>query len=80
MPNSIEISADSKSVLFKSIFSKRQIEIKKILKVETTPFNSSFITFKHEAGKFTLINSIDGLHELIHKIKEVNPNLKTKGC
>ena len=80
MPQSIEFNSDLHKVIFNSIFSKKEIETLKIRKIETTPINSAFITFRHDSGKLILINRIDGLHDLINEIKKVNPNIETKGC
>ena len=80
MPKSIEFNSELQKVIFNSIFSKKEIETLKIRKIETTPINSAFITFRHDSGKLILVNRIDGLHELINEIKKVNPNLETRGC
>lgn len=80
MPHSIMLSSDSLKLVFKSILSKKEIESMKIGEIEVTAISNAFITFKYDAGKLTLLNGIDGLHELITEIKKLNPNLKTKGC
>jgi predicted ABC-type exoprotein transport system permease subunit len=80
MPISVELSENSEIMIFNSLFSKKEIQTEKIIKVATTPINSAFITFKHETGKFTLLNRIDSLHELLNEIKNVNPKLETRGC
>ena len=80
MPQSIEFNSDLQKVIFNTIFSKKELETIKIRKIETSPINSVFITFRHESGKLTLINRIDGLHELINEIKKINPHIETRGC
>jgi hypothetical protein len=80
MPLSIELNSDLQRIIFNSIFSKKEIETLKIRRVDTTPINSAFITFRHESGKVVLLNRIDGLHELISEIKRVNDNIATRGC
>ena len=80
MPKSIEYNPDLKKLIFKSIFSKKEIDAQSVQKIKTTPINSAFITFLHESGRFILINRIDGVHEHINELKENNPNIEIKGC
>lgn len=80
MPQSIELNTDSQKMTFNSILSKKEIEIREIQNIKTTPINSAFITFRHKSGRLTLLNRIDGLHELINEIKKINPDLETRGC
>jgi len=80
MPKKIEYDQISQKIAFQSFFNKKEIEASSVLKVKTTFLNNAFITFYHKSGKFILVNSIDGLHELINEIKIANPNLETRGC
>ena len=74
------LSSDSRTLIFKSIISMKEIESWKISEIGVTAISNAFITFKYDAGKLILLNGIDGLHELITEIKKSNPDLKTKGC
>jgi hypothetical protein len=80
MPHSMTLNSDSGKIIFNSLISKKKVNIREIQKIKTSPINSAYITFRHKSGRLTLLNRIDGLHELINEIKKVNPNLETKGC
>ena len=80
MPYLISLKSETEQIIFKSLVTKKEVDIKEIRMIKTTPINSAFITFKLKSGRMTLLNSIDGLHELINEIKRVNPELETKGC
>lgn len=80
MPHTILLNADKQRLIFKSILSEKEIESKKINKIEITLISNAFIIIKYDDRKLTLLNGIDGLHELINEIKKANPDLETRGC
>lgn len=71
------MAKETNILVFKSIFSEREIRISDIVSIKTS-FGNGY--FRHTNGKVTMINRIDNLHELISEIKKTNKSLVTKGC
>jgi hypothetical protein len=74
-----KITIENEALTFKSIFSERTIEINS-LKMIKTNINNFLIFFKHTDGKISMLNRINGNHDLITEIKNKNPQIIIKGC
>ena len=63
-----------------SLLGKREIPCKEIQALRISPFYPSFLKIVTQKRNLTLLSHIDGLHELVHFIKEHNQELETRGC
>jgi hypothetical protein len=76
------ICAEGKErLVLHSLFRKRKILLSEIAAVRVSPFYQSYLRIVTSRKKtIPLLNHVDGLHDLIARIRRVNPDLKTKGC
>lgn len=64
-----------------SVLRKREIPLKEVQTIQVSPFYPSYLKIITSRKKtISMINHVTGLHELIGRIKKVNPELETKGC
>lgn len=69
------------SLVLHSLFKKRSILLREIAAVRVSPFYQSYLRIVTSRKKtIPLLNHVDGLHDLIARIRRVNPDLRTKGC
>lgn len=80
MPHRI-LCRGQESLYFFSLLRRREILLKEVVAIKSSPIYPSYIRFITSKKKtIPMINHVTGLHELIDRIKEVNPELVTKGC
>jgi hypothetical protein len=80
MPHRI-CAEGEESLVLHSLFKKRKILLSEIAAVRVSPFSQSYLRIvTSRKKKIPLLNHVDGLHDLIARIRRVNPDLKTKGC
>jgi len=66
---------------FRSILRKRTVSMEEIRGFRVSPVYPSFLRIQTTGRKtIPLVNHVTGLHELIGRVKQVNPDLQTKGC
>jgi len=70
---------ESGELIFKSLLPKRAFHAKDLISIKAR-FLSTSLYFKFKKGKVTVINGINGLSQLIWLVKDINPNVQTKGC
>lgn len=69
------------SLLFHSLFRTKKIKLSEIAAIRVSPFYQSYLRIVTSRKKtFPMLNHVDGLHDLIDRIKRANPDLETKGC
>lgn len=80
MPHRICLQAGD-SLAFHSLFRTRKIHCGEIASFRVSPIYQTYLKIV-PAGKGTIavLNHVDGLHDLIARIKRVNPDLETRGC
>ncbi len=71
---------ESGELIFKSLLSNRTFQAKDLESIKATFLSTYFLHFKFKKGKVSVINSVNGLSQLIWLIKGINPNIQTKGC
>jgi len=79
MPFETTLRADG-TLAFRGILGRAVINIHEIKSVEAAPFGGPYLYVKHQRGKITMQRDIDGLYELIGKLKSLNPGIAVKGC
>ena len=80
MPHRILIKGDS-TLDFISLFRHRTFAVDEVASIKVSPLYPSYLRIITSSRKnLTMINHIDGLHELIEVIKRGNPELETRGC
>lgn len=69
------------ALVFHSPFRRRKVLLGEIAALRVSPFYQSYLRIVTSGKKsIPMLNHVDGLHELIARIKRVNPDLKTRGC
>jgi hypothetical protein len=80
MPHRICLEGNESLVLH-SLFRTKKIPCSEIAALRVSRFYQSYLRIITSRKKtFPMLNHVDGLHDLIVRIKRVNPNLETKGC
>ena len=81
MPHRICLEGNDLLVLH-SLFRTKKIGCGQIVAFRVSPFYQSYLRIVTSGKKktFPLLNHVDGLHELILRVKAVNPDLETRGC
>lgn len=68
-------------LVFQSLFRERKINCNQIVALRVSPFYQSYLRIITSRKKtIPLLNHVDGLNDLIARIKRINPDLETKGC
>jgi hypothetical protein len=64
-----------------ALFRTRKIECSEISAIRVSPIYQSYLRIVTSGKKtFPMLNHVDGLHDLIGRIKTINPDLETRGC
>jgi hypothetical protein len=80
MPHRISLAEDEWLIL-ESLFRTRKVKRSEIAAIHVSPYYPSYLRIITSANKtFPMLNHVDGLHDLILRIKNANPDLETKGC
>jgi hypothetical protein len=80
MPHRICLEG-SESLVLHSLFRTKKVKCSEIASMRVSPFYQSYLRIVTSGKKtFPMLNHVDGLHDLIARIKSANPNLETKGC
>jgi hypothetical protein len=68
-------------LLLHSLFGTKKVPVNEIAALRISPFYQSYLRIVTSKKKtFPMLNHVDGLHELVLRIKQANPNLETRGC
>ncbi len=80
MPHRVCVEGNESLVLH-SLFRTKKVACSEIAALRISPFYQSYLRIVTSRKKtFPMLNHVDGLHDLIIRIKRINPNLETKGC
>ncbi len=80
MPHRICLEGEEFLVLH-SLFRTRKVKCSEIVAMRVSPFYQSYLKIVTSRKKaFPMINHVDGLHDLIDRLRRINPGLETKGC
>ncbi len=81
MPHRICLEG-SDCLTFHSLFRTRKIDCREIASFRVSPIYQSYLKIvpSKKRGAIAVINHVDGLHDLIARVKRVNPDLETRGC
>ena len=80
MPHRVCLEGNESLVLH-SLFRTKKVPCSEIAALRISPFYQSYLRIVTSRKKtFPMLNHVDGLHDLIIRIKRVNPDLETKGC
>jgi len=80
MPHKVTLRDDG-HLEFLSVFRRRGVPAASILSVKVSPLYPTYLKFRTAQKKsLVMINHVDGLHELVGRIRKASPGLKTKGC
>jgi len=64
-----------------ALFRTSKIECSEVSAVKVSPIYQSYLRIITSGKKtFPMLNHVDGLHDLIGRIKAVNPDIRTRGC
>jgi hypothetical protein len=79
-PHRICLEEDAILVLH-ALFRTRKIECSEISAMRVSPIYQSYLKIVTSGKKtFPMLNHVDGLYDLIGRIKAINPDLETRGC
>jgi hypothetical protein len=79
-PHRICLEANGILVLH-ALFRTRKLECSEISVMKVSPIYQSYLRIITSGKKsFPMLNHVDGLHDLIGRIKAINPDLETRGC
>jgi len=80
MPYRVVCGKD-RSLQFVSTLRKVTLPASSIVSLKVSPLYSSYIKLRTDDKKtLTVMNHVDGLNELVARIREDNPRLTTRGC
>lgn len=80
MPHRVCLEGNESLVLH-SLFRTKKVPCSEIAALRISPFYQSYLRIVTSGKKtFPMLNHVDGLHDLIIRIKRINPKLETKGC
>jgi len=80
MPHRVCLEGNESLVLH-SLFRTKKVPCSEIAALRVSPFYQSYLRIVTSGKKtFPMLNHVDGLHDLIIRIKRVNPKLETRGC
>ena len=80
MPHRVCMEGNEALVLH-SLFRTKKVPCSEIAALRISPFSQSYLRIVTSGKKtFPMLNHVDGLHDLIIRIKRINPKLETKGC
>jgi hypothetical protein len=80
MPHRVCLEGNESLVLH-SLFRTKKVPCSEIAALRISPFYQSYLRIVTSRKKtFPMLNHVDGLHDLIMRIKRINPKLETKGC
>jgi len=80
MPHRICLEGNGVLVLH-ALFRTSKIDCREVSAVKVSPIYQSYLRIITSGKKtFPMLNHVDGLHDLIGRIKAVNPDLQTRGC
>ncbi len=80
MPHRVCLEGEDALVLH-TLLRKRTVPCERIIALRVSPIYPSYLKIVTADKKtFTLINHVDGLHELIGRLRRINPDLETRGC
>jgi hypothetical protein len=79
MPHRIHLE-EGGSLRLSSLFRTMKIDCSEIVAFRVSPIYQSYLKIVTAKKTFAMINHVDGLHDLIDRIKRANPDLETKGC
>ncbi len=80
MPHKV-VCRDDSSLEFFSVFRRRVVPISSILSMKVSPIYPTYVKFRTEKKKsIAMINHVDGMSELVTRIRKANPELETRGC
>jgi hypothetical protein len=80
MPHRVHCRLDG-SLEFVSLLRRRIVPVASICSIKVPTVHSGYLKFRTARKKnISMINHVDGLHELVGRIKRANPNLETRGC
>jgi hypothetical protein len=75
------ICRDDGSLVFVSVFRNRVVWESSILSMKVSPIYPTYMKFRTEEKKtIAIINHVDGMNELVARIRKANPGLETRGC
>jgi hypothetical protein len=79
-PHQICLEGNAVLVLH-ALFRTSRIECSEVSAVKVSPIYQSYLRIVTSGKKtFPLLNHVDGLHDLISRIKAINPDIQTRGC
>lgn len=80
MPHRVCLEGNESLVLH-SLFGTKKVPCSEIAAMRVSPFYQSYLRIVTSKKKtFPMLNHLDGLHDLVLRIKRINPDLETKGC
>ena len=80
MPHRICLQEEEFLVLH-SLFRTRKLKCSEIVALRVSPFYQSYLKIVTSRKKaFPMINHVNGLHDLITRLKRTNPDIETRGC
>ena len=79
LPHTISLD-ESGRLIFKSLVSQKAFMARDLKSMKANFPNRYYLYFTFSNGKVTVLNSVDGIYQLIQLVKGINPNLQTKRC
>jgi len=75
-----EIRVNDGMVEFRSVVRKTLVPVAEIKSVRAKRYTLGFVDVRHARGTVHLINQMDGFHEFVCTVKNLNPAAKIEGC
>jgi len=63
MPYLMSLKSETQQIIFKSLVTKKEVDIKEVQMIKTTPINSAFITFKLKGSSKNQLNLLSALYQ-----------------
>ncbi len=80
MPYRVLFGKDG-SLKFVSVLRKITVPVSSIVSLKVSPIYSSYLKLRTDEKKnISMMNHVDGLSEMIGRIRKANPGVETRGC
>jgi hypothetical protein len=79
MPTEIRVS-DNGRIRFKGWLRNFEVSAGEIESIKPGGNSIGYLVVNTRRGRITILNQFDGFHEFLTELKELNPNVKLRGC
>jgi hypothetical protein len=72
----IRITLEDDTITFRSLFRTVRLPVSSILSIDVDRWGSAVPFFRHPGGKLRLFLAVEGMHDLLTRLKDKNPSIE----